>query len=54
MRHNLVTNGRNFIKLVLNIFDHGLVMHVSFVRMSLVIEELLSFDCLYDNELFCP
>ena len=36
---------------ILNIYDHGVVMHC-FVRMSLAIEELLPFDCLTVNELF--
>ena len=26
--HNFVTNGWNFMKLILNIYDHGVVMHV--------------------------
>ena len=27
--HNLETNGCNFMKLILNIYGHGMVMHIS-------------------------
>ena len=28
--HKLVSNKQNFMKLILSIFDHGLMMHVKF------------------------
>ena len=30
LSHNYVTNGWNFMKLILNIYDHGVVMHMKF------------------------
>ena len=50
---NLVpTNGWNFMKLILNSYDHDVVMHVKFFMVSSIIEELLSFDCLDVNGFF--
>ena len=50
LNHNLVpTNGWNFMKLIMNTYDHDVVMHVKFFMVSSVIEELLSFDCLNVN-----
>ena len=38
--HSLVTNRWNFMKLMVSIYSHGLIMHSKVVRMSLVIEDL--------------
>ena len=40
------------MKLILNIYDYTVVMHVSFIGVRLVNEELLPFDCLNFND-FC-
>ena len=32
VRHNFVSNGWNLKKLILNIYDHSVVMHVTFHR----------------------
>ena len=37
------------MKLILNIYDYGVVMHVKFHQVSPLIEELLPFDCLNFN-----
>ena len=37
------------MKLVLSIYEHGVMMHVKFERMSSVLEMLLPFDCLKLN-----
>ena len=37
------------MKLILNIYDHSVVIIITFLRVSLVIEELLPFDCLNVN-----
>ena len=34
LSHNKVTNGWNFMKLILNIYDHGEVITYSFIGMS--------------------
>ena len=47
--YKLVTNGMMFINLIKDIYDHCVVMHMKFRRMSLVIEELLPFDYLNLN-----
>ena len=49
--HNLVTNGWKFMRLILNIYDCGVVMHKDVFKKT---EELLPFDNLNVNELFCP
>ena len=51
---NYVTNEWNFRKLILNIYDHGEVMHMSFIWASSIIAELLPFDCLIFNDFFRP
>ena len=43
-------NGWNFMQFILNIYDHGVVMHVNIHNLLLVIEELLFFDCLNFND----
>ena len=32
LSHNLVSNGWNFMKLILSIYDHGVVMHPKFCQ----------------------
>ena len=42
------------MKLILNIYDHGVAMHMKFLRVSSVIEELLPFNCQNFNDFFHP
>ena len=32
--YNLVVNGWNFTKLLLNLYGHGTIIHISFIKMS--------------------
>ena len=42
--HNFVSNGWNLMKLILNIYDYGVVMHVRFHQGVICYGELLPFD----------
>ena len=42
--HNFVSNGWNLMKLILNIYDYGVVMHVRFHQGVVRYKELLPFD----------
>ena len=53
LRHNFVSNGWNFLKLLLNIYDQCVVMHVKF-HEGVIIEELLPFDSPYFKDIFDP
>ena len=32
LSHNLVSNGRNFVKLILSIYDHNVILHMDFCQ----------------------
>ena len=46
LSHNLETHEWNFLKLILNIYDHSVVMNVMFHLNVVGYRELLPFDCL--------
>ena len=48
--HNLVSKGWSFMKLILSINNHSVMLHVNIMSWTSVVKELLPFDCLYINE----
>ena len=47
LSHKIASNQRIFMKLILSIYDHSVMMHVKFYED---VEKLLPFECLNMNE----
>ena len=43
LSHNLVSNGWNFMRLILSIYDHGVVMHLEFCQDILSNSGVIAF-----------
>ena len=43
--HNFVSNGWNFMKLVLSIYDHDVFIHMKFCQGILNTRGVMAFDC---------
>ena len=54
LSHNSVIYGLNFMKPILNIYDHSEAMHMKFYLNVISYGKLLPFHCLNLNDTFHP